>query len=68
MGLGHEFLIQGVVAVTGVYPVIIRRGIAVVGAPAVVVEQERGVPDGGGAEVGDVVQVVDYALQVASVR
>ena len=65
--LGDELLVEGVVTETGIYLVVVRRGITVVGTPAVVVKQQGGVPNGGGAEVGDIVQMVDDALQVASV-
>ena len=67
MGLVHELPVQGVVAEARIDVVIVSAGVAVVGLLRLVVQQQRGVPDGRRAQVGDIVQMVDDALEVAPV-
>ena len=67
MGLVHHLLVVGVVAEARVDVVVIGAGVAVVGLLRLVVQQQRRAPEGRGAQVGDVVQVVDDALDVAAV-
>ena len=62
----HKQLIVLVVAETGVYVVVVGAGIAVVALGRLVVEEKRRAPDGRGAQVGHVVQVVYHALDVSS--
>ena len=47
--------------------VVVSAGVAVIGLHGLVVEQQRGRPDGRRPHRGDVVQVVDHALQVSAV-
>ena len=63
----HELLELLVRAEAAVYLVVIRDGIAVVGAVGHVVLLRGVEPDGRHAQVGDVVQVLPDALQVAAV-
>ena len=65
--LRREFPVQVVVAEAGIDPVVVRRGIAVVGEGRLVVLEDGIEPDLGVAHVGDVVEMVDDALQVAAV-
>ena len=67
MGFFHKGLVQGIVAETGVDMIIVRAGIAVVTLVVLIVQQERRGPDGGDAQVSQIVQMVDDALQVAAV-
>ena len=68
LGMGgiHQFLIFLVGAVTGVDVIVVGAGIAVVGTVAGVVAQQRRAPESRGAQIGNVVQVVDDALEVTA--
>ena len=63
----NKGFVQGIVSKAGVDMIIVRAGIAVVGLPGLVVQQQRRTPDGRGAQVFDIIQVVHHALQVAAV-
>ena len=67
MGRLHQLLILLIGSVTGVDVIIVGAGIAVVGAMAGVVPQQRGAPESRSAQIGNVIQMVDNALQVAAV-
>ena len=67
MRLLNKGLVQRIVSEPGVYMIIVRAGIAVVGLPGLVVQQQRRAPDGRGAQVFHIVQMVYDALQVAAV-
>ena len=63
----HVFAVQAVAAEAGIDVVVVGAGVAVVGAPGGVVLQQRGAPDGRGAQVTDVVQVIDDSAKVSAV-
>ena len=67
VGLLDILTIQLVATHTGVDVVVVGTGIAVVGVVRLVVQQEGRGPDGRHTQVGNVVEVVDDALQVATV-
>ena len=67
MGFLHKGTVVLVVSETGVDMVIVRAGITVIGLMGLVVFQGGSEPDSGGAKIGNVIQVVDYALEVTSV-
>ena len=67
VGLVHERAVEFVGAVAGIDAVIVGTGVAVVGIGLLVVEEQRRRPDGRGAQAGNVVEVVDDALDVAAV-
>ena len=67
MSLVHKLPVKPVGAETGVDMVIVSAGIAVIRAFRFIVKKQRGVPDGSGAKVGYIVQMVDDALDVPSV-
>ena len=65
--LGHKGLVVLVVAKSRVDMIIVGAGIAVVALARLVVQQERGAPDSRSAQIGNIIQVVDEALDVAAV-
>ena len=67
VAFGHKGLVQGVVSEAGVDVVVVGAGIAVVTLLRLVVQQQRGAPDGRSTQVRYIVQVIDDALQVSSV-
>ena len=67
MALAHELAVHLIVAEARIDAVIVTAGIAVIGLARLVVQQQRGVPDRCGAQVGDIVQMVHDAFDVASV-
>ena len=67
VGFADELPIQFVRAEPGVYAVVVAAGVAVVRTFGFVVQQQRRGPYGRGAQPCDVIQVVDYPLQVAPV-
>ena len=66
MRLGHHLPVQFVRTVTRVDMVVIRTGVAVVRAPRGIVPEDRRTPEGGGAEVGDIIEMVDNSLDVTA--
>ena len=66
VGLRHEFAVEGIAAEARVYLIVVRGGIAVVRLLGRIVEQQGGRPYSCGTEVGDVVEVVDDTLDVAT--
>ena len=67
MSGGHQRAVQFVGAVAGVDLIVVRTGIAVVGIGRLVVEGDGRRPDGGDAEVGQIVQMIHDALEVSAV-
>ena len=67
VGLFHHCAVEGVVAETRVDMIVVGAGVAVVRLVRLVVQQQRSEPDGGGAEVGHIVEMVDNALYVTAV-
>ena len=66
VGGAHQFTVFLVGAVTGIDVVIIAAGVTVIGPVAGVVSQQRSAPEGGGTQVGNVIQVVDNALDITT--
>ena len=67
MGLLDIFLVLGIAAETRVDTVVIPTSVAVVGLPVLVVHEERRTPNGRGAQVGDIVKMVDNSLKITAV-
>ena len=67
VGLAHKFAVEGVAAEAWVDAVVVGSGISVIRLVGRIVEQQGGGPDSGGSQVGDVVEVVNHALEVATV-
>ena len=67
MGGRNKLLVLLVVSKAGIRVVVVRDCIAVVTSAGLVVHKQRGAPDGCGAKVGHIIQVVCHALDIASV-
>ena len=67
MAFAHELAVHLIVSEAGIDAVIVTAGISVVGLARLIVLEQRSVPDGRCAQVGDIVQMVHNALYVASV-
>ena len=67
MSLVHKLPVKLVATHARVNFVIVPAGIAVIGFKALVVHQQRSAPNSGSAQLSHIVQMVDYALYVASV-
>ena len=67
MRLGHKLTIQFIGTETRVNVIVIRAGIAMIGAVRLIVFQKRSAPDRSRTEILDIIEMVNDTLDISSV-